>query len=47
MAFHAAEAGHDDFFALTVLDSVLGGAKGMGLFGGSSSNRSNRLYRSS
>ncbi|MCB0114746.1 MAG: insulinase family protein [Caldilineaceae bacterium] len=45
MAFHAAEAGHDDFFALTVLDSVLGGAKGMGLFGGSSSNRSNRLYR--
>ena len=28
-----------------VLDSVLGGAKGMGLFGGSGNNRSNRLYR--
>jgi zinc protease len=45
MVFHAAEASHEDFFALTVLDAVLGGAKGMGLFGGSSSNRSNRLYR--
>jgi zinc protease len=45
IAFHAAEASHPDFFALTVLDSVLGGAKGMGLFGSSSSNRSNRLYR--
>ena len=28
-----------------MLDSILSGAKGMGLFGGSSSNRSNRLYR--
>lgn len=45
MVFHAVEASHADFFPLTVLDSVLGGAKGMGLFGGSSSNRSNRLYR--
>ena len=38
-------ARHQDFFPLTVLDAILGGAKGMGLFGGSSSNRSNRLYR--
>jgi zinc protease len=45
MVFHAPQANHEDFFALTVLDSVMGGAKGMGLFGGSSSNRSNRLYR--
>ena len=30
---------------LVVLDSVLGGAKGMGLLGGSANNRSNRLYR--
>ncbi len=30
---------------LVVLDSVLGGAKGMGLFGGSANNRSNRLYQ--
>jgi zinc protease len=28
-----------------VLDSILGGAKGMGLFGGGGNNRSNRLYR--
>ena len=28
-----------------MLDSILSGAKGMGLFGGGSSNRSNRLYR--
>lgn len=45
MSFHTPQASADDFFALTVLDSILGGAKGMGLFGGSSSNRSNRLYR--
>ena len=45
LAFHAPAAQHADFFALTVLDSILSGAKGMGLFGGSSSNRSNRLYR--
>jgi zinc protease len=44
-AFHAPPALHDDFFPLVVLDSVLGGAKGMGLFGGSANNRSNRLYR--
>jgi zinc protease len=45
LAFHAPAAQHADFFALTVLDSILSGAKGMGLFGGGSSNRSNRLYR--
>lgn len=45
LAFHAPAADHPDFFPLTVLDSVLSGAKGMGFSGGSSSNRSNRLYR--
>ena len=45
LAFHAPAAQHPDFFPLTVLDSILSGAKGMGLFGGGSSNRSNRLYR--
>lgn len=45
MVFPGPAARHPDFFALTVLDAILGGAKGMGLFGGSSSNRSNRLYR--
>jgi len=44
-AFHAPDARHADFFPLVVMDSVLGGAKGMGLFGGSANNRSNRLYR--
>jgi len=43
--FHAPPALHEDFFPFVVLDSVLGGAKGMGLFGGSANNRSNRLYR--
>lgn len=45
LAFHAPDARHPDFFAMTVMDSILSGAKGMGLFGGGSSNRSNRLYR--
>jgi zinc protease len=43
--FHAPAAAHPDFFPMIVLDSVLGGAKGMGLAGGSANNRSNRLYR--
>ena len=45
MAFQAPAATHPDFFPLTVLDAVLGGAKGMGLFGGGGNNRSNRLHR--
>ena len=44
-AFHAPAAADDDFFPLVVMDSVLGGAKGMGIFGGSANNRSNRLYK--
>jgi zinc protease len=44
-AFHAPAAAHADFFPLVVLDSVLGGAKGMGLFGEGGNNRSNRLYK--
>ncbi len=43
--FHAPPALHEDFFPFVVLDSVLGGAKGMGIFGGGANNRSNRLYR--
>jgi zinc protease len=43
--FHAPAACDEDFFPLVVLDSVLGGAKGMGLLGGSANNRSHRLYR--
>ncbi len=45
MAFHAPEATHADFFPLIVMDAVLSGAKGMGLFGGGGNNRSNRLYK--
>lgn len=45
MAFVTPEATHPDFFPLIVMDAVLGGAKGMGLFGGGGNNRSNRLYR--
>lgn len=44
-AFHAPPALGEDFFPLITLDAVLGGAKGMGLFGGGTNNRSNRLYR--
>ena len=44
-AFHGVAADHPDFFAMTVLDAILGGAKGMGIFGGGGNNRSNRLYR--
>jgi zinc protease len=45
MVFPAPEATHADFFPLIVMDAVLGGAKGMGLFGGGVNNRSNRLYK--
>jgi zinc protease len=45
MVFVTPEATHPDFFPLVVMDAVLGGAKGMGLFGGGGNNRSNRLYR--
>ena len=45
MAFHTPPARHEDFFPLMVLDAVLSGAKGMGLFGGGGPNRSSRLYR--
>jgi zinc protease len=44
-AFHAPAATHDDFFPLIVMDSVLSGAKGMGILGGGTNNRSNRLYK--
>ncbi|MDQ3248754.1 MAG: insulinase family protein, partial [Chloroflexota bacterium] len=45
LCFHAPEATHADFFPLIVMDAVLSGAKGMGLFGGGTNNRSNRLYK--
>lgn len=45
LAFPAPQATHADFFPLIVMDAVLSGAKGMGLFGGGGNNRSNRLYK--
>ncbi len=45
LAFHSVEAGHDDFFPLVALDSVLCGASGLSFFGGGTSNRSSRLSR--
>ncbi len=45
VAYHAPAATHPDFFAFQVLDTVLGGAKSMNLFGGHPPNRSSRLYR--
>jgi zinc protease len=46
VVFHAPEAKHLDFFPMTVLDTILGGAKPMSLFGGSApTNKSSRLYR--
>jgi zinc protease len=43
-AFHTPPATHADFFPLTVMDAVLGGAGSMGLASGGN-NRSNRLYK--
>lgn len=45
LSFHGVAATHPDFFPLIIMDAVLGGAKGMGLFGEGGNNRSNRLYR--
>lgn len=42
--FRAVEAIHPDFFPLVVLDSILGGAKGMGFRGGGGGNRTSRIY---
>ncbi|MEM7130672.1 MAG: pitrilysin family protein [Chloroflexota bacterium] len=45
MAFHAPPASHKDFFTMMLIDAILGGAKGIGFFGGGGNNRSNRLYK--
>lgn len=44
-AYHAPEAAHPDFFAFTVLDSLLTGASNLNMFGGGISNKTSRLYR--
>jgi zinc protease len=45
LAFRAPTALHPDFFALTVLDAILSGAKSPSAFGGEPLGRSARIYR--
>jgi len=45
VAFHAPPASHEDFFPLVVIDTVLNGARALGVFRSSSPSRSSRLYR--
>jgi zinc protease len=45
ISFRAPKATDADFYPMVVLESILGGAKGMSLWGGGGSNRSSRLYR--
>jgi zinc protease len=44
-AYHAPAAANADFFAFTVLDSLLAGPSSLNLFGGGISNKTSRLYR--
>lgn len=45
IAYRAPNASSPDYYPLVVLDTILGGAKGMSLWGGGTANRSSRLYR--
>jgi zinc protease len=45
LGFLVPRATGSDFYPMVVLDTILGGAKGMSLWGGGTSNRSSRLYR--
>ena len=45
VAYPAPAATDPDYFAFQILDSILGGAKSMNLFGGDPTNRSSRLYK--
>jgi zinc protease len=45
IAYRAPRATDPDYFPIVVLDTILGGAKSISLFGGTASNRSSRLYR--
>ncbi|MBW8010402.1 MAG: insulinase family protein [Chloroflexi bacterium] len=44
-SYHAPEGTDPDFFALTVLDSLLAGPSSLNMFGGGISNKTSRLYR--
>ena len=45
LAYHAPAASQEDFFACTVLDSLLTGPSSLNMFGGGISNKTSRLYR--
>ena len=45
IAYRSPAASHDDFFAYTVLDSLLTGPTNLNMFGGGISNKTSRLYR--
>lgn len=45
IGYRAPSATHPDHHAMVILDTILGGAKGMSLWGGGTSNRSSRLYK--
>jgi zinc protease len=45
IGYHAPPATNGDYYPMVVLETILGGAKGMSLWGGGASNRSSRLYR--
>jgi zinc protease len=45
VGYRAPRATDPDFYPMVVLDSILGGAKGMSMMGSRTSNRSSRLYK--
>jgi len=45
VAYRFPPASHADFFALSVLDSLLAGPSNLNMFGGGISNKTSRLYR--
>lgn len=45
LGYRAPNATHEDYYPMVVLDAILGGAKGMSLWGGGGGNRSSRLYK--
>ncbi|GAB4559991.1 MAG: pitrilysin family protein [Anaerolineae bacterium] len=45
MGFHVPQVTHDDFFPLVVMDTVLSGARALGVFRSSPPSQSSRLYQ--
>ncbi len=45
VAYRSPAGSQDDFFAFTLLDSLLSGPTGLNMFGGGISNKTSRLYR--